>query len=68
MILLPGPARIILKSNGRHIIPSMSPKQRLYGTYHLTDDEIHFVTKCRIRNQVSGVVYSIVMLVRRHLD
>ena len=33
---------------GRYVRPRVSPEQRLCSTCHVIDDEIHFVTKCRI--------------------
>ena len=33
---------------GRYVTPRVSPEQRLCGTCHVIDYEIHFVTKCRI--------------------
>ena len=35
---------------GRYVRPRVSPEQRLCSTYHVIDDEIHFVTKCRINS------------------
>ena len=33
---------------GRYVTLRVSPEQRVCGTWHVLDDGMHFVTKCRI--------------------